>query len=120
MLINLSNHPSANWQSEQLSAAQSFGEITDISFPSVDPNGDESYIRTLCDEYVEKVIQSAQGTKATVHVMGEMTLTYSLVHALQSKGFICVASTSQRIIADKGDGVKEVQFVFNRFRKYSF
>jgi hypothetical protein len=118
MLINLSNHPSANWLPEQLAAAQSFGEVVDIPFPAVDPNGDESYIQTLCSEYVEKVLQTANGKEAVVHVMGEMTLTFSLVYALQIKGFICVASTSQRITTDKGDGTKEVQFIFHRFRQY--
>jgi CRISPR-associated Csx2 family protein len=118
MLINLSNHSSANWHPEQLAAAQSFGEVVDIPFPAVDPNGDESYIQTLCDEYVEKVLQAANGKKAVVHVMGEMTLTFSLVYALQSKGLNCMASTSKRITTDKGNGTKEVQFIFNRFRKY--
>jgi hypothetical protein len=118
MLINLSNHPSANWQPEQLAAAQSFGEVADIPFPAVDPNGDECYIHALCNEYVEKVLQTTKGKIAAVHVMGEMTLTLSLVYALQTKGFTCVASTSQRICTDKGDGTKEMKFVFNRFRKY--
>jgi hypothetical protein len=118
MLINLSNHPSTNWLPEQLAAAQSFGEVIDIPFPAVDPNGNESYIQTLCSEYVEKVRQTANGKEAVVHVMGEMTLTFSLVYALQAKGFICVASTSKRIVTDKGDGTKEIQFVFNSFRQY--
>jgi CRISPR-associated Csx2 family protein len=118
IFINLSNHPSTNWQPEQLAVAQSFGEVVDIPFPAVDPTGDESYIQTLCDEYVEKVLQATKGEKAIVHVMGEMALTFSLVHALQTKGCICMASTSQRISTDKGDGTKEIKFVFNRFRKY--
>jgi hypothetical protein len=118
MLINLSNHPSANWSSGQLAAARSFGEVADLPFPAVDPGGDESYIRNLCAEYADKVLQTAGGEEAVVHVMGEMTLTFSLVHALQTKGLVCVASTSQRICTDKDDGTKEVQFVFNRFRKY--
>jgi hypothetical protein len=118
MLINLSNHPSVNWKPEQIEAAQAFGEIVDIPFPAVEPSGDEIYIQRLCNEYFEKVVKTANGKETVVHVMGEMTLTFSLVHILQDKGFICVASTSERIITDKGNGTKEVQFVFNRFRKY--
>jgi CRISPR-associated Csx2 family protein len=121
LLINLSNHPSANWKSEQLVAAESFGEIVDLPFPEVSPDGDEEYIQSLCNEYVEKIMQIVKDKKTektAVHVMGEMTLTFSLVYALQTEGFTCVASTSERIITDKGNGSKEVQFVFNRFREY--
>lgn len=44
MLLNLSNHPSSLWCDEQKKAAETlFGEIVDLPFPQVDPNGDEAY-----------------------------------------------------------------------------
>lgn len=44
MLLNLSNHPSSLWCDEQIKAAETlFGEIVDLPFPQVDPNGDEAY-----------------------------------------------------------------------------
>ncbi|MBK8390607.1 MAG: hypothetical protein IPL23_15555 [Saprospiraceae bacterium] len=32
MLINLSNHPSANWSTNQITAASKYGDIIDIPF----------------------------------------------------------------------------------------
>ncbi|GHT29238.1 hypothetical protein AGMMS49574_05430 [Bacteroidia bacterium] len=118
ILINLSNHPSANWQPAQLEAASAYGEIIDIPFPEVDPTGDEEYIQLLCNEYVAKVMQYAEGCKPVVHLMGEMTFTFCLVKALQAKGIECIASTTERIVSEIGADYREVQFVFAKFRKY--
>ncbi|MDR2292872.1 MAG: CRISPR-associated protein [Prevotellaceae bacterium] len=118
MLINLSNHPSSTWQAAQLDAAAVYGEVTDISFPDIDPNGNEIYIQSLCEEYFEKICQIMQGEKATVHIMGEITFTHKLVNILQAKGVKCIASTTERMVNDAENSVKEVLFVFSRFRKY--
>jgi hypothetical protein len=118
MLINLSNHPSAMWQEAQLKAAAVYGEIIDIPFPDIDPNGDEMYIESLCNEYLGKILRIMPGEAAVVHVMGETTFTHRLVKALHAKGVGCVASTTQRIVCETGNGVKEALFVFSRFRKY--
>ena len=42
MFVNLSNHPSSNWTPEQISAAG--GNVVDLPFPQVLPDGDEAYI----------------------------------------------------------------------------
>jgi hypothetical protein len=118
MLINLSNHPSHLWKEEQLEAASYYGEVVDVPFPDIDPEGDEVYIQKLCHEYIEKILQLSQERNITVHVMGEMTFTHCLVRELLSKGIPCVASTSRRIVSDTGNGTKEVQFVFSQFREY--
>jgi hypothetical protein len=123
MLINFSNHPSANWPAEQRAAAeQQFGEIHDLPFPDVDPNGDEEYIQSLCDEYISKIkhLHSNNYTlysKPTIHIMGEMNFTYSMVRLLQNYGFTCVSSTTERIVKEE-DGVKISEFQFVKFRKY--
>ncbi|MDR3261870.1 MAG: hypothetical protein LBT78_08560 [Tannerella sp.] len=54
MLINLSNHPSALWQAPQLEVATVYGEIIDLPFPVVDPEGDATYIQSLGKEYIFK------------------------------------------------------------------
>jgi hypothetical protein len=118
ILINFSNHPSCSWLDEQLEAASVYGEIRDIPFPDVELEGDEAYIESLCREYTEKIIQAAQSETVTVHVMGEMTLTYRLVKSLQAKGIPCLASTTRRIVTDVDAGSKNVQFAFTRFRAY--
>ena len=35
MFINFSNHPSANWGTEQINEAEKYGRIVDLPFPAV-------------------------------------------------------------------------------------
>jgi hypothetical protein len=136
MLINLSNHPSNLWSAEQQTAAvKQVGElkigvsqIKDLPFPAVDPNGDEDYILSLVDEYLEKIediVCNVPKSKLllllsnlTIHIMGELTFTFAMVNALQAKGFTCVASTTERI-AKEENGLKTSEFRFVKFRPYS-
>lgn len=119
MLINLSNHPLNVWKTEQINAANEYGEIVNWEFPYVDPQGDEIYIENLAKKYVSKVLaEKAKGNDVTVHIMGEMTLTYAVVEALHALGIVCIASTTERMVTELEAGRKEVQFVFKRFRKY--
>jgi len=129
MLINLSNHPSTKWSPEQLAAAQVFGKVVDLPFPDVDPSGGEAYIRSLCESYLQKIDHISRDgastvsmtcpvSEVTVHIMGEMTLTFALVNALQSRGTTCVASTTERIVTE-ANGVRTSAFHFRQFRKYT-
>ena len=118
MLINLTNHPSALWSEEQKKAAERYGEIIDLPFPAVDATGDETNIASLADEYVQKLKDLANGRDVTVHLMGEMTLTFALVRRLQTNGIRCVASTTQRIVTETEPNHKEVIFQFIKFRRY--
>ena len=118
MLINLSNHPSSKWSEEQLLAAKEYGEVTDLSFPIVDPSGDEIYMHGLVDEYEEKIKDMAVDYDFTIHVMGEMNFTYSFVKRMQCLGIKCVASTTKRIVKELKSGEKITKFQFVRFRNY--
>ncbi|MBP7368675.1 MAG: hypothetical protein KA976_02990 [Paludibacteraceae bacterium] len=121
MLINLSNHPYDQWDTLQKQAAQVFGECVDLPFPAVDPAGDERYIHELALAYREKVHQMAAqkvSESVTVHLMGEMTFTYALLQMLQEDGVPSIASTSERISTELGNGQKETCFTFVRFRYY--
>lgn len=118
-LINLSNHPQSQWDSNQLQAASLYGEIIDIPFPSVDANADDDDIEILADELFEKIMVIAKDRAITVHIMGELTLTFLIVKKLQDADITCIASTSKRIVTEKAPGIKEnVVFQFTRFRKY--
>ncbi len=119
-LINLTNHPSTQWDEEQLQAAIHYGECVDIPFPSVDPEGDEEYLDRLTDEYLQKIMDIANNNNSsiTVHLMGEMTFTVSLVEKLQNVGITCISSTSKRESMDLGNGEKNITFKFVRFREY--
>ena len=119
MLINLSNHPSAKWLPNQLSAAHNlFGEIVDLPFPAILPDANESDILNIAHDYLQQVQTIALPSEAVVHIMGEMTLTYALVNLLKAAGYRCVASTTVREVYEEQPGKKTVIFQFVRFRDY--
>lgn len=120
VFINLTNHPSSSWNVEQLKKAQEFGEIIDIPFPIIDETQNESFIDNLVSDYVSKIMDITLNMKrkTTVHVMGEMTFTYSIVERLKKLRCTCVASTTKRIVEDLPDGTKKATFAFARFREY--
>ncbi|NLV39481.1 MAG: CRISPR-associated protein, partial [Bacteroidales bacterium] len=119
--INLTNHPSSLWDKAQLQAAAQYGECVDMPFPAVDPEGDEEYVDRLTDVYLQKIMEIANNeqSEVTVHLMGEMSFTVSLVEKLRNVGISCILSTSTRQSKDLGNGQKEITFNFVRFRKYA-
>ena len=122
MLINLSNHPSANWSVQQLAAVQVYGKVIDLAFPDVDPSGNEEYIRILREDYLKIIDDICRDDKnsistVTVHIMGEMTFTFAMVHALQKRNITCIASTTERV-SSENSGIKTSEFRFVRFREY--
>lgn len=118
LLINLSNHPSAGWGVRQREAAEMYGEIEDMTFPAIPPEAGEREITDLAEEYVSRIEERAETRDVTVHIMGEVTFCYAVITRLQSLGIPCIASTTRRQITEAADGVKEVHFGFETFRKY--
>jgi len=125
MLINLSNHPSENWSSNQKSDANNkFSEIADIQFPHIDPEANEKYIMELANFYRDKCINLFKERSGyndndnAVHIMGEFTFTFALINLLISKGIKCIASTTKRIIKELENNKREVTFEYVRFREY--
>ncbi|MBK6949006.1 MAG: CRISPR-associated protein [Haliscomenobacter sp.] len=118
MLLNLSNHPSAKWSDDQLTAAQAaYGAVQDMPFPAVDPHWTRDQIDLLAENYLGEILRMAPWP-AAVHLMGELTFTFALARKLEAAGIPCVASTSERQVVDLGEGRKEAQFRFVRFRPY--
>lgn len=119
MFINLSNHPSLNWSAEQLEVARHRGgDIVDIPFPTVLATADEKEVACLAKEYAYDIISHYDPKRDVLHVMGEMCFSFALVRLLQQAGFVCVASTSERVVREVEPGHKEVFFHFIRFRRY--
>ena len=117
-LINFSNHPSEYWGQKQLEAAQEYGEIKDIPFPVVCPDANYNEIQDLANQYVDEILSYASEHHITVHVMGEMTLTFLVVSLLKERGIECIASTTDRNTEFISDNKKISDFDFVRFRKY--
>ena len=119
MLVNFSNHISSKWSVKQIGMAELlYGAVIDLQFPSVDPSGDCQYICELADCYIEKIKQLGSPADVTVHIMGELNLSFDIVFKLQKFGYKCVASTTERVVSEIGPDKKEVLFNFVQFREY--
>jgi len=121
MLINLSNHPSANWSTGQLAEAANYLQVIDLPFPAINPEADSKEIMRLAKNYDVKVRQLLTGKTSelnAVHIMGELTFCFALVARLQSTGITCIVSTTKRETIDNMDGSKTAKFEFVRFREY--
>ena len=121
MLINLSNHPSHSWTDQQVAQARDvYGSVTDLPFPLVDPTLDEDQVQVLVDEFVAQCMALLPGNSddSAIHIMGEMTFTVAFVTRMLEQGVPCIASTTERIVKELQDGVRETRFHFVRFRKY--
>lgn len=119
MLINLSNHPSNQWNEKQLKAAQrKFGNVIDIPFPHISPKANSKQVISKARNYYEKVIKIIKSSKdksKAVHLMGEITFVIYLYELLKKKKIPMVVSTTDRIVEEK-DGKKIVTFNFVKFR----
>ena len=118
LFLNLSNHPSKEWSSSQITEAKRYGKIEDIPFPDVSPTLTSEDINFLSEEIVNKIISKAPHYSAVVHIMGEMTLTYTVVSQLKALGYKCLASTTERDVSMDSEGNKTVHFEFRQFREY--
>lgn len=118
MLINLTNHPISKWTEEQLSTAKQYGEVVDYPFPNVSPSMSSAEIKHLALAVYADIRGNYDGEELIIHIMGEFTLTYSLLNLFRSEGIRCIASTTERIVEEKEDGTKEVKFKFIQFRDY--
>lgn len=119
MFINFTNHNSDLWSAEQRMAAEEYGDITDIAFPSVDPAFGNEMIYKLAEKYTEMICEYKPDA---VLVQGEMTLTYAVVSILISKGINVLCATTERAVSTRigqnSKTVKVSEFRFVRFRNY--
>lgn len=118
MLINVSNHPSTVWSESQLQAANKYGPVKDIPFPTVSPDTTHEQVVTMANELSQKIVSEFSNQIDAVHVMGEFTLCYALVSLFKKANITCVASTTERNVTCNPDGTKTSTFCFVQFREY--
>lgn len=118
VFLNLSNHPSSHWGEEQKKAAAQFGTILDMTFPQISASANESEIESIANDILQQIRSKYADVRLTVHIMGEMTFTYAIVDRLKALGIPCVASCTDRVADDLGQGDKISHFQFIRFRAY--
>lgn len=91
--VNLTNHPSAQWEPAQTEAGLALAErIEDVCFPNVPPEASEKDLAAMADACV------AQLPPGSTHalVQGEFTLAFEIVRRLQKRNITCVAATTER------------------------
>ena len=116
--VNFSNHPLSGWNSEQIKAAEEYGEIVDLAFPSVEPDLSEEEVLLRAEESVEKILSLEP---EIVLCQGEFTLAFAVVSKLLKRGIRVVAACSKRVVSEEktDEGIKKTAvFVFARFREY--
>ncbi len=116
--INISNHPSSGWDACQLDEAKTYGEVVDYLFPDVTPDKSHEDIQLLAKSTVDEIVSKWGNGKLTVHLMGEMTFTYALIHMLKERGIHVLASTTKRNVEEGSNGKKTSFFQFIKFREY--
>ena len=119
MLLNLSNHPFQLWSEEQRQTAQEqFGTIQDMPFPQIAPDATEQDIQQLAEQYLKNIQDLGTPQKVTIHIMGELTFSFTMVQLLKQNDYTCVASTTQRIVQQIDATTRQTTFQFVKFRKY--
>lgn len=119
VFLNISNHPSQDWDQAQRKAAETVGTIQDMPFPDISADATVEDINKMARKTAREIFKRyGDDTKLTVHVMGEMTFTFCLASILKGCGIDCVAACSKRMVQDLGDGKRMSQFLFAQFRKY--
>ena len=119
IFLNHTNHPSDKWSKEQIAAAEKFGEITDLPFPSIPPEFDKDEVDEKVDENLKKILELEP---AAVLCQGEFNYTFAMVSRLKKNKIPVFAATSERmvssVIQEDGSSRTVSTFRFVRFRDY--
>ena len=119
VFINHTNHPSSNWDEDQLKAAREYGEIMDDPFPNVDPDLDTAKVMELVDKNFKEL---SGMNPSCVLCQGESVYVYHMVQKLKTAGINAIAACSERNVKESvdesGNNVKTIIFSFARFRDY--
>ena len=117
--INFSNHPSILWNSKQRSAAEEYGDIIDLPFPSVSATASEKQIAEMADIWVDKIMELHP---TAVLCQGEFTLSFAVIDRLLHLNILVLSACSDRhskeTILDGGTTKKNVEFDFVKFRRF--
>lgn len=118
MFLNFTNHSSNNWSLDQVSAAKKYGEILDMSFPSIDPYMTSDDVEVLADKYAKDI---SELKPECVMCQGEFCFTYAIVKRLKDMHIKVVAACSERVVKEQitDKETKKISiFKFIQFREY--
>ena len=112
--VNFSNHPSSEWEADQISKARAYGQIVDLPFPPVPGDAGDQRIKKMAEESIAEIMAYQP---AAVMCQGEFTLSYAVTRRLLEEGVIVLAACSERDSVIQ-DGKRITEFKFTKFRKY--
>lgn len=118
MFVNFTNHPSENWDQNQLDASMAYGEIVDVPFPNVDVTYNEDEVRVLAENAVAEIMAL---NPTCVLCQGEFNLAYLVISILIEKGIPVVAACTERVVEEHREGgiyKKVSQFKFVKYRRF--
>ena len=119
MLINFTNHPSAQWSAEQTAAAQVYGKVIGLAVPAIDPATNEAVLDSLAAVYADHILHL---NPDAVLCQGECTFVYRVVQRLEAAGIPTLAACSRRKSQETtypdGSTLKRSIFAFAGFRRY--
>ena len=101
-----------------MDAASQYGEVVDFPFPIVDAEASAVDLDQQAEEIIGNLLKCYRARSLTVHVMGEMGLTYRLVYGLTNRGVRCLCSTTERKVMELGNGKRIAEYKFVKFRDY--
>ena len=119
IFLNHTNHPSDKWSSEQIAAAEIFGEIIDLPFPAIPPEFDKEEVAKKVAENLKKILSFEP---AAVLCQGEFNYTFAMVSELKKNKIPVFAATSERMVSsvvqEDGSSRSVSTFRFVKFRDY--
>ena len=119
IFLNHTNHPSDKWSSEQIAAAEIFGEIIDLPFPAIPPEFEKEEVAKKVAENLKKILSLEP---VAVLCQGEFNYTFAMVSELKKNKIPVFAATSERIVStviqDDGSSKSVSTFRFVKFRNY--
>lgn len=117
--INHTNHFARYWSSKQRMAAERYGEIVDVPFPSIPASAKTAEVTELALQTGRELLRLEP---AAVLCQGEYTYTYALTMFLQAHGIPVLTACSERIVNESvnedGSTVRQSIFQFVMFRTY--
>lgn len=117
--VNFSNHSSTMWNKEQREAAEKWGLLVDVPFPSISAEAGEEEIELIAGKCIDSIMRYKP---KAVMCQGEFTLVYAVVSELRKRGITVVSACSNRTAVEKilpdGSSQKFSVFEFVRFREY--
>ena len=119
VFINLTNHPSSAWGTEQIREAENYGEIADFPFHNIPVDISDTELDALVDEYYARIMEQSD---PIVMLQGEFVFVYRLANRLKEAGIPVFSACTDRIVSEEvqpdGSIIKTSHFRYGGLREY--